>query len=262
MIRSMFSAISGIKNHQTKMDVISNNIANVNTLAYKSSRVTFQDIYSQTIKPASSSTGVSGGTNPQQIGMGVGISSIDTNFTPSANQVTGNALDLALEGDGFFVVTDGSADYYTRAGSFTFDGDDNIVNPNGLYLLDEGGGQINTTGYTEVEIDLHGIVSGLDEYGDRQEIAILGIATFSNNNGLEKVGGNLYRETQNTGTLRVSSAEDNGQVKVRSGSLEMSNVDLANEFTEMIVTQRGFQANSRVITTSDAMLEELVNLKR
>lgn len=262
MLRSLNSAISGLKNHQTKMDVIANNIANVNTTAFKSSRVSFQDIYSQTIKPASEGTATLGGTNPQQIGLGVSIAAIDTSFLQSAMDTTGETLDLALEGDGFFVVSDDSGTYYTRAGNFTLDSNGNIVTQNGLTVQDDGGININTAGYTEIEIDAYGKVTGLDSSGDRQDIALLGIATFSNNKGLVKVGGNLYQESLNSGTANVESAEDNGHVKVRSGSLEMSNVDLASEFTDMIITQRGFQANSRVITTSDTLLEELVNLKR
>lgn len=262
MIRSLNAAISGLKNHQTKMDVIANNIANVNTTAYKSSSVSFQDVFSQTIKPASEPTTVAGGTNPQQIGLGVTTAAIEADFTSSSIDTTGRPLDLALDGDGFFVVNDGSGTYFTRAGNFSLDSDENIVNPNGFYLQDDSGMTINTAGYEDVAIDSYGKVTGLDSSGERKDIAVIGIATFANNNGLVKVGGNLYQESQNSGDATIETAEDNGLVKVRSGSLEMSNVDLASEFTDMIITQRGFQANSRVITTSDTLLEELVNLKR
>jgi flagellar hook protein FlgE len=243
MIRSLTSGISGLKNHQTRMDVIANNIANVNTTGFKSSRVNFQDIFSQTIKPASEPTTVSGGTNPQQIGLGVSVASTDMNFTQGPIQSTGEPLDLALDGDGFFVVSDGSGTYYTRAGNFKIDADENIVNPNGLYLMSDGDTPINTLGYKDIKIDAYGKVTGLDSSGDRQEIATIAIATFPNNAGLEKLGGNIYRETQNSGAPTIESAEDNGQVQVKSSALEASNVDLATEFTEMIITQRGFQAN-------------------
>ena len=263
MIRSLTSGISGLKSHQTRMDVIANNIANVNTTGYKSSKANFQDVFSQTIKPASEPGDNSGGTNPQQIGLGVGIASIGNNFTQGSIQTTGEDLDIALDGEGFFVLSDGSGTYYTRAGNFETDSAGNIVNPNGLYLMQEDGVEkINTTGYKEIKIDANGNVTGSDSTGGIDDLGTIGIATFPNNGGLEKVGGNLYRETANSGVVTIETAEVNGHVDVKQGSLESSNVDLANEFTDMIITQRGFQANSRVITTSDTLLEELVNLKR
>lgn len=263
MIRSLTSGISGLKSHQTKMDVIANNIANVNTTGYKASKANFQDIFSQTIKPASEPSGDSGGTNPQQIGLGVGIASINSNFTQGPIQTTGRELDIALDGEGFFVVSDGSGTYYTRAGNFELDSEGNIVNPNGLYLIqDNGEDRIETSGCKEIKIDNFGNVNGYESDGTIHYLGTIGIATFPNNGGLEKVGGNLYRETQNSGPATIETAEVNGHVDVKQGSLESSNVDLANEFTDMIITQRGFQANSRVITTSDTLLEELVNLKR
>lgn len=264
MIRSMYSGVSGLKNHQIKMDVIANNIANVNTCAFKASRVTFQDVYSQTIRSSSAANGNIGGINPMQIGLGMTVASIDTLFGTAAPQITGQQLDLYLEGDGFFVVYDGENEYYTRAGNFAIDNEGNIVlRSNGLYLLDENGGIIDTTGFTEVSVNSNGEVTGIDETdGSEMVIAVLGIAVFSNPSGLLKVGGNMYAQTQNSGDANIENCGEGGAGYIRAGSLELSNVDLANEFTEMITTQRGFQANSRIITTSDSMLEELVNLKR
>lgn len=150
MMRSLFSGVSGLRSQQTGMDVIGNNIANVNTTGYKASRVTFSDVLSQTIQGAASPQGGRGGTNPKQIGLGVTVASIDTLFGNSSFQSTGNPTDLAIQNDGFFMVTDGSSTYYTRAGNFNFDEDDNFVIPGtGLrvmgYMADVNG-NINTSG--------------------------------------------------------------------------------------------------------------------
>lgn len=266
MVRSMYSGVSGLKNHQTRMDVIANNIANVNTVAFKSSRVTFQDVYSQTISSAAAPGATTGGINPKQIGLGMTVSSIDTMFTPAATQSTGMTLDLAIEGDGFFVVQDGTTDYYTRAGNFGIDSEGFlVVKGTGLYLLDSAGERIDTSTYTEVAVNSKGVVTGINASGVEEQIAgssPIGIAMFSNPGGLSKIGGNMYIETQNSGAVNVVECGEYGAGDIRAGALELSNVDLANEFTDMITTQRGFQANSRIITTSDSMLEELVNLKR
>ncbi|MCK9479796.1 MAG: flagellar hook-basal body complex protein [Firmicutes bacterium] len=262
MVRAMYSGVSGLKNHQTRMDVIANNIANVNTVAFKSSRVTFQDIYSQTIRPASQPDGIIGGTNPRQIGLGVTVGSIDTMFTQAGTQATGLNLDLAIDGNGFFVLSDGTREFYSRAGGFEVDSEGMLVNANGLYVQDVHGHDIDTSGLTGVTIDLNGRITGLDDDGEEFEIGFLGIAMFANNNGLSKAGGNLYVETANSGEPNIVNCGEEGAGTLRSGELELSNVDLSNEFTDMITTQRGFQANSRIITVADSMLEELVNLKR
>lgn len=127
MLRSMYSGVAGLRVHQTKMDVVGNNIANVNTTGYKSSRVTFKEMLTQTIRGASQPTSTRGGLNPIQIGMGVGLGSIDTDFSPGNFQPTGKPTDIAIKGNGFFVVNDGGKNYFTRAGAFTFDDDGNLV---------------------------------------------------------------------------------------------------------------------------------------
>lgn len=276
MMRSLYSGVTGLKNHQTKMDVIGNNIANVNTVGYKSSRVIFQDIYSQTIKPASTSTGSTGGTNPQQIGLGVQAATIDVMTTVGTPQYTGYALDLSIDGDGYFVIDDGSGTgsfTYTRAGNLYTDSDNNLVDANGNYIM---GFETTATSpyaetdlkkitidpsYTDVSIDSQGQVTALN--GSTSEtIAIIAIATFSNPNGLEKTGESSYRTTVNSGDPTFSAPDTGRAGKLNPGTLEMSNVDLTAEFADMIVTERGFQANSRIITTTDEMLEELVNMVR
>lgn len=150
MMRSMFSGVSGLKNHQTRMDMIGNNIANVNTTGFKGSRVTFQDMLTQTLSGASGPQGNLGGTNPQQIGLGVGLASIDTIFTDGSVQSTGKNTDLCITGNGFFVVSDGMKDYYTRNGAFEFDKDGNFVLPgSGLHVkgwMADTEGNVSTSG--------------------------------------------------------------------------------------------------------------------
>lgn len=274
MMRSLYSGVTGLSTHQKKMDVIANNIANANTVGFKASRVIFQDIYSQTVASASGATTNMGGINPQQIGLGVQTATIDVLDAEAASQYTGNPLDLAIEGDGYFVIQNGSKIIYTRAGNFYTDEENNLVDSNGNYVLgyalDGDGNLVETPAkitispdYYDVSIDASGQVIGLDK--TTKDITVLGqiiLATFANPSGLEKTGENAYRVTANSGDPVYSAPGQDGAGKLNSGSLEMSNVDLTAQFSDMIVTQRGFQANSRIITTTDEMLEELVNMVR
>lgn len=423
MLRSMYSGVSGLLSHQKKMDVIGNNIANVNTTAFKSSNIVFEELFSQMVATATQPNEHGrGGMNPQQIGLGVTIGNITTNMTKGSIQATDNPNDLAIDGEGFFVVTDGAGTYYTRAGSFNVDKDGNLVNGGGFkvmgwnknpisgnidtskpaspldfsnikmqaknstklvltgninsetleydsihnengvlhnmtiydslgeahtitfkfmktananeysYELTEndddieitaggtGGqvtfnssGKLNTTGttYPEVQITFSngadnitfpagsiafdttgftqysnstsirstqdgyssgeletlsissdGQIIGQFTNGLQDHISTLAISSFINPNGLQKIGGNMFCTTWNSGDANIGMANTGERGSIATSSLEMSNVDLATEFTEMIVTQRGFQANSRIITISDNLLEELVNLKR
>ena len=329
MMRSLYSGISGLKNHQTRMDVIGNNIANVNTVGYKASRTIFQDIFSQTSKGGSANQGpVVGGTNPMQIGLGVLLSAIDVMHTVSAFQRTDNPFDMMVNGDGFFIVEapNGEGYYYTRAGNFKLDDEGYLTNSLGYYVLgyayemeyfpeeyedppplegepayypahvvvyndkyvdedgvpdpgeylpgdanglsrirlrvyenpDDTGGRIDLLGFSvgnsgEVTVLINNI---------QTTIAYIALGMFSNPGGLDKAGNSLYRESNSSGIVTITEPLGEGSGEVMGGGLEMSNVDLSTEFTDMIVTQRGFQANSRVITVSDTLLEELVNLKR
>lgn len=434
MMRSMYSGVSGLRTHQTKMDVIGNNIANVNTVGYKSQRVTFNEIFSQTIQSASSASDETGrgGRNPMQVGLGVNVASIDLQMTQGAAQRTDNPFDLMIDGDGFIIVGDATGTYFTRAGALRQDDDGNLIIPNGmivkgwpasedgksiqrgtvqnlrlndpsnkstppeattklqisgnlnvtdgvavtqiqfydslgnlystnlrftynnsgewtvapeqLYADENGtldtsgsGGYIKLTDATgkvyyaqanlpatnftfnsdgnmsaattikltvnqipnvnatvgnagEIEIDLSSLTqyakkTNLDpkrldgkaagtmigvkvagdgkitasyDNGDERLLGQIVVANFDNPAGLEKVGDNIFAATANSGDF-----DGIGQEGVfQAGVLEMSNVDLAREFTEMITTQRGFQANSKIISASDEMLQELANLKR
>ncbi|KJE28972.1 flagellar basal body rod protein FlgG [Geobacillus thermoleovorans] len=267
MLRSMYSGIGAMRNFQTKLDVIGNNIANVNTYGFKKGRTVFKDLMSQTISGASGPNAGAGrgGTNPKQVGLGSQLAAIDTVHTQGSLQTTGRVLDLAISGDGFFVVGDASGNnrMYTRAGNFYLDSQGYIVNADGQYLLSTSNGRLGVpTNAKSLSIGADGQVTIVDASGNLQTIGTIQLAKFANNDGLEKAGNNLFRETTNSGTPTTGAPGANGTGTIVSGALEMSNVDLAEEFTEMIVAQRGFQANTRIITTSDEILQELVNLKK
>ena len=420
MLRSLFSAVSGLRSHQTMMDVIGNNIANVNTAGYKSSQTVFSDTLSQLVSAAGAPTGAAGGTNPAQVGLGSRVSSITTNFSQGATQLTGRPTDVAIQGDGFFVVRRGNDTMYSRAGSFSLDATGNLVNPDGALVQGWMGnaGVINTNGpitplklpigqtlpptmtdlvqlggnlpadapvyaagppetgtkivssitvydsqgaalpasfvFTKTAADTwnltatmpkadgsgpetvgsatmawdpatsafspstlalapstavgqfgtgftaelgtatnplsqfasvnsvaalgqngspmgslqsftlgpDGALVGVFSNGLKQTLGQVALANFNNPPGLEKVGGSLYRDTVNSGVANVGLAGAGGRGTLASGTLEMSNVDLAQEFSNLIIAQRGFQANSRVITTSDQILQDVVDLKR
>ncbi|MGG3451329.1 flagellar basal body rod protein FlgG [Domibacillus aminovorans] len=261
MLRSMYSGISGMKNFQTKLDVIGNNIANVNTYGFKKGRAVFKDLVSQQIAGANGPTGGGrGGVNPKQVGLGAQLSAIDTIHTEGSTQTTGRTLDLAISGDGFFQVNDGTNTYYTRAGNFYMDENGDLVNSDGFYLGAVGTPFNVPTTATSLSIGTDGTISYID--GTLNTSQRIEIAKFPNPEGLRKVGSNLYEVTDNSGVPVVGVPGVDGRGILSSGSLEMSNVDLSEEFTEMIVAQRGFQANTRIITTSDEILQELMNLKR
>ncbi|WP_061566955.1 flagellar basal body rod protein FlgG [Heyndrickxia coagulans] len=254
MLRSLYSGVSGMKNFQTELDTIGNNIANVNTYGYKKGRVTFKDAISQTLASATP------GTSAQQVGLGSQIGSIDTVDTSGSPESTGRPLDFAITGDGYFRVQDGNDTYYTRAGNFYFDDNRRLVNSEGFAVLGTNG-QAITLGadVKSFSVATDGTIS--DQNGNT--IGTISIATFQNPAGLTKAGGNLYTTANsNAGQVTVSQPGQNGAGTIKSGYLEMSNVDLSEELTNMIVAERGFQANTRIITTSDEILQELVNLKR
>jgi flagellar hook protein FlgE len=468
MMRSLYSGVSGLQNHQTRMDVVGNNIANVNTTGFKKGRVNFQDMLYQQIAGAARPSEDLGGINPKEVGLGMSVASIDTVHLQGTLQTTGVQSDLALSGTGFFVMKSGDSAYYTRAGNFSIDNQGTLVNPgngmmvqgwmaqeiNGQQILDisrnvenliipigskdparattnvnfacnldkrlpeipenpndlqiaqgtwrsqveifdsfgnthvlqveftrvpgvnnswnaavtvdpqsdppanasiglgeeapatggpnvfnvtfdnnglllsaadgagnvsggEGAGAVimniaydvldstpgedgapvrqeftlnlgevggytrNITqfaqesstkaveqngygmGYLEnFKIDQNGIITGVFSNGTNRALGQVALASFANQGGLEKAGENMYMESNNSGVANIGPARVAGKGKIVSGTLEMSNVDLADQFVDMIVTQRGFQANSRTIQTADQLLQELLTLKR
>jgi flagellar hook protein FlgE len=406
----MFAGVSGLRAHQVWMDVIGNNIANVNTIGFKTATVTFQDALSQTMMGASTSTSSVGGRDPVQIGLGVNIGQVTNNFAQGSLQITNRTSDLSLQGDGFFIMSDGGSNFYTRAGSFTFDSQGKFVNPSNGFVLQgwmaDSSGNIDTNaavtgisipvgrtmppqatdsisyrgnlpadaavgdnftasisvkdsqggdhdvfvtftktaannwswtasgppgcvgngsvvfndsgllsvvnvavpiqfappgaaamsitpdfgtllssesitqyassstiaavkqnGYSagalqNIAIGNDGVISGFFSNGLNQQLAQLSVCTFNNPGGLMKMGDSMYRASNNSGEPLIGTSGSGNRGTVTAGALEMSNVDLAQEFTNLIGAQRGFQANSRIITTVDQVLAEVVNIKR
>ena len=284
MLRSLFAGISGLRVNQTMLDVTGNNIANANTTGFKASTVVFQDTLSQMLTGASGASVDQGGTNPVQVGLGVQVAAIASNLLQGSAQMTGRATDLMIQGDGMFVVQDGQEQLYTRAGAFTFDETGTLVSPSGArvqgYALDATGTAtgplidvtLDTASLTPavpvgVELTSYGIgadgkIRGVFSDGIQRDMAQLAIADFNNANGLERVGETAFRASANSGVAQIDVPGSGQRGTLIGGALEMSNVDLAAEFTNLILAQRGFQACSRVITTSDQVLEDLVNIKR
>lgn len=395
MLRSLFSGISGLRAHQTMMDVVGNNIANVNSVGYKASNVVFEDTLSQLVRGSTTPTGTAGGLNPMQVGLGVKTAAISTNFGQGSTQLTGRTLDLMIQGDGFFVVSADGNQQYTRAGSFTLDGQGRLTTPDGALVqgwsavngaintaaapasialpmgvtapptpttqivfggnvdatqpvgtaitttitaydgqgtavplqftmtktganawdLASAGGTPPISGLTfdpatggltsanPVAVTINGQalnldLSGVTQYGSassfnavsqdgatmgqlqaftiasdgtvvgefsngvKRPVAQLAMATFSNPGGLQKVGNSSFSASLNSGAAIIGAPGSGDRGLMIGGALEMSNVDLAAEFTNLIIAQRGFQANSKIITSSDEILQDLVNLKR
>ncbi|MBQ3161396.1 MAG: flagellar hook-basal body complex protein [Oscillospiraceae bacterium] len=344
MVRSLYSGVSGLTTHQTRMDVIGNNIANVNTYGFKASRVTFRDIYYQTAIGETAGTASFAGNNPSTVGYGVQLGSIDKDMSMSSFQSTNRVLDLAISGDGFFITStfDGSemtadtngdltslevrpkSTTYTRMGNLSIDSNGNLVAGANTFVLgtcndltkladttfvgdvsaaelaklditSSGGGTAATTTLTSADLkskniinietlinkawpqqngkrlsyaDLSSFQIGKDGVitvtynSEMKAIARIELATFDNQEGLIEDGNTSFAESAASGVAKIKKPGDPGAGYTQSNKLEMSNVNLAQEFSDMIVTQRGYQANARIITTSDSMLEELVNLKR
>jgi flagellar hook protein FlgE len=301
MPRSLFSAISGLSSNQQRMDVIADNIANVNTTAFKASRMNFTDSFSEIVRPPSESQ-----PNGIQIGLGNQISNVVTQFTQGAFQRTGILTDVGLAGEGFFVVQDPSgANLFTRDGAFVLDRNDNLINSlgynvRGVVYTDvatpgpdvaavdpgvaapaaisditipktfDGASGANTV--LNYSINTDGAVTVFGSLGDTLVVAYITIAKFNTPQALNKRGNNLFSFNSAAGsftggaafsaTADVRKGGTNGFATMQQGTLELSNVELAAEFTDMIVTQRGFDANARVITTADEMLQTLNALKR
>lgn len=411
MMRSMSMAIASLRNHQIFMDVIASNISNVNTTGYKASRVSFQELLNQTLRGSSAPRGGLGGLNPIQIGLGMALGGVDTLFTQGSLQDTGKLTDLAIQGDGFFVLDSGEGFLYARDGNldigldgsllslstgmkvmgWSADSDGNIdtsqpltsiqipfgqsmarasgrlelrgnldaeavagttssmtlgiydslgvlhdvdvtftktgtanqwtwtaatsdpaiggITPSGTTFTFDADGNFSSTNpattlsitYTNgaaspatVNLDLTkitqlmglsninpssqdglppgalttfnvgttGEIIGVFSNGLNRRLGQIALAKFLNPGGLLKMGQSLFALSANSGTAQIGLPGQDGRGQVSAGYLEMSNVELAQQFTSMIVAQRGFQANSRVITASDEMLQELVNLKR
>jgi len=276
MMKALYSGVSGLRSHQTKMDVIGNNIANVNTTAYKAQRVSFADVY----------------YNTTNVGYGAKVSSVDTIHSLSGYSPTDVSTDVYINGDGYFAVKNVSDNvYYTRNGAFFFNSAGSLVDSSGSNVLGWNSNSdlsdVTSTGapvainiapatdvrYTNIVINKDGLITGIynnsalatDPKNDKiVKLGCIAVANIENPNDLELSGNSYYSEGSDTGdiTFYTPGKTGSGTGSLISNALELSNVDLAVSFTDMITTQRGFQANSKIITTVDQMLEEIVNLKR
>lgn len=322
MSRALYTAVSGLKIHQSKLDVIGNNIANTSTYGFKSSRMTFRDVFYQNLGNGGGSNAANGGLggqNPYQIGYGAMVSTIDVNQTKTGFASTGYGGDCYLNGDGFFVVglvdpeaTDGMiGEYYlTRLGAFDFDNAGYLVDGNGQlvcgtlgtegengqnslvpihYIVNEDEQVEGALPLKNISIESDGLIKAMGNDGltygfgadgqlvqigggdmeDADDIAAakatcvkVAVANVINPNGLEMVGNSYYTPTSNAGNVEFYQAGTNNMGSIKTGGLEMSGTDISQEFADMIMTQRAFQANARIVSVVDSMLEEVVNLKR
>jgi flagellar basal-body rod protein FlgG len=262
MIRSMWSAASGMQAQSTNIDVIANNIANVTTTGFKRSRAEFQDLLYETMRPPGSSSS----ENTQvptgiQIGHGTRPVAVSKNFVGGEMQMTKNELDLAIEGDGFFqIIQTNGETAYTRAGSFKLDKDGRVVNPDGFLL--EPAITIPSDAIS-VSVGMDGTV-GVLQAGNAtpREIGTIQLARFVNPAGLQSIGKNLYLPTDASGLAIAGTAGTANFGTIAQGFLEMSNVSVVDEMVNMITAQRAYETNSKVVQTSDDMLQLANNLKR
>jgi len=262
MMRSLWTAGSGMVAQQANIDVIANNLANVNTTGFKKMRTDFQDLIYQTIRQAGATTGPDN-ILPTGVQMGHGTRQVATQhiFTTGPLQSTGNTLDVAIQGDGFFQITmpDGTLGY-TRDGTFKKDGQGRIETSEGYFL--EPQITIPTTA-TEVSISTEGIVTAtIPGQTTPQTLGQIEIARFVNPAGLDSIGGNLFKETVASGTPTVGNPGNEGAGTLVQKYLEMSNVQVVEEMVNMIVGQRAYEINAKAVTTSDEMLSTANTMKR
>lgn len=331
MLKSLYSGVSGMKAFQEKLDVIGNNIANVSTTGFKSSRATFKDMLSQTTSDATSASTNLGGKNATQVGLGVQVGAVDTINTRGSLQSTSRNLDNAIDGDGYYMVAKGPTDFgsditvatnstseqreitstgtsglsvmYTRDGGFELDSNGNLLTSDGDRVLGYSiGSSIDSTGklvfvnanattaptaddgslktlvipkkvgdanVKSYSIDSQGVITAVLDDNTIAAIGQIAMANFNNPEGLEKLGSNLYQQSNNSGVAIIRSGigdttDDNSKTFGDNveGVLEGSNVDLAGQFTDMITANRAFQANSKTITTGDEILQSIIGIIR
>ncbi len=262
MIRSLWTSATGMQAQELNIDVISNNLANVNTSGFKKSRAEFQDLLYEMLRPAgaasSQDTTVPTGI---QLGHGARPSAVQKIFTQGDFQNTKNELDWAIEGDGFFQIQLPNGETaYSRSGEFKLDADGRIVNPDGFLLVPEISVPINTV---SINVGMDGTVSVIQaDDSTPVEIGTVQLARFINPAGLKSLGRNLYSTTEASGDEIVGSPGENGFGTIAQGFLEMSNVSVVDEMVNMITAQRAYETNSKVIQTADDMLQMANNLKR
>jgi len=268
MMRALWSASSGMKAQQLNMDVISNNLANVNTTGFKKSRAEFKDLLYETLqRPDTYQQGL-GNPVGLQVGHGVRSSATSRSFSEGNLEETDNTFDLAIDGEGFFMVErpDGTM-AFTRDGAFKVSLDDtdrNLVTSEGYYVLSSDEDLITIPdGYTDISISADGLITGKNDTGDIEELGQVGLVKFMNPEGLLACGNNLYEQTAASGEYQLKQdVADPGYGSIIQGFLEMSNVQVVEEMVNLITAQRAYEVNTKAIQTSDEMLGEANDLKR
>jgi len=262
MIRSLYTAASGMQVNQTYVDNISNNLSNVNTVGFKKGKVEFEDLMYQTMKEPGSENG-DGTQSPVgiQIGLGSSVVATDKIFTQGSLEQTGNNLDIAIEGDGFFQVRMANGQTgYTRAGDFKLSADGYVCDSNGQILEP---GIVVPQGASDLYVDAQGnFMATLATGSAPEQIGTLELARFINPAGLRAAGGNMYTQTPASGDPIVGAPNSEGFGDLKNQYLESSNVQMVDEMVAMIVAQRAYEISSKAITTSDDMLQTATGLKR
>ncbi len=260
MLRSLYTAATGMVAQQLEQDVIATNLANVNTVGFKKSRADFQDLMYQLISKSGTQTSA-GNQLPVGIEVGLGVKPLATQkiFSQGDYQQTGNQFDFAVEGNGFFQVDNNGRTAYTRAGNFKVNKDGNLCNADGLKLLPD---VTIPQGAVVFTVDSGGTWTASDNAGASMGTGRLELADFMNPAGLTSLGRNLYDKTEASGEPITGSPGDNGLGTVSQRYLEMANVSVIDEMVKMIVGQRAYEINSKSIQTADHMLEMINNLKR
>jgi flagellar hook protein FlgE len=290
MMSGMYAAISGLDAHQTMLDVTANNLANVDTVGYKAQSTEFSDELSQLVASGTAANGFSAGTNPRQVGLGVQVGSIDNVMTAGGVETTGNATDVAIQGNGWLRVANGNvsatpptfdATQYTRAGDLTFNASGYLSTQTGQYVLGYGATQNATTGTysantaggannpiivppgsTNVTVGPDGSVNYQTPTGTSVTAGYISLSTFPNQAGMQRDGGSLWSATAASGAETAGQPGTGNYGQTISGELEQSNVDMGTEFTNMIEAERGYQANASTITTADQMMQTAVQMKQ
>ena len=280
---SLTSAVSGLDNFQEQMDVIGNNIANVDTTGFKAGVVDFADAFSNTLQaPTAGSSSTSAGSNPIQTGTGVTITGINSNWNQGSLSTTGIPSDLAISGNGFFMVQNPAtqAQYATQAGDFTLNSSGYLVTDTGEEVMGYNNSGLSTIGPIQINASQAPATSSPTATMSSYSIGATGQITvnlsdgtsfvcgqvllqnFQNPGALVNEGNNLYSNMADAGPLAAMGAPGTGGLgSIQSGALELSNVDLSTEMANLITAQRAFEANSKIVTTSDEILQDVVNMK-
>ena len=280
LIGTLTSGVSALRTFSKGLEVIGNNIANINTTGYKSSNATFADSFSNTLRASAPSSGTTSSQSAIQVGTGVQLSSIQTNYSQGSLNSTGNVTDLGISGKGFFIVQNATSgmQYATRDGQFRPDDNGFLITTGGLRLQGMMGGAVGDmqigasvpvgAELQSVSFDTAGNM--IESYSDGTSATTgrVQLQSFNDPSALMRDGANLYTGIAVAGPIGggiLAGSNDPGSAGlglIQSGTLESSNVDLTDQFSQLITTQRSFQAGSRLITVSDSILEDIVNLKR